>query len=71
MRRYNLGGLPAAFDAVESMRRQSASEFGQYGIRVITLQTLIGRVASLEDVGNVAVVAASDRARTMTGRQST
>jgi enoyl-[acyl-carrier-protein] reductase (NADH) len=29
-------------------------------------QTLLGRAATLEDVGNVAAFAASDRARTMT-----
>jgi 3-oxoacyl-[acyl-carrier protein] reductase len=92
MRHYNLGGLLVAFDAVESMRRQLASELAPYGIRVVTLQTgglpetipvgadrrkaieddlvgrtLTGRAASLEDVGNVAVFAASDWARTMTG----
>ncbi|WP_436760173.1 SDR family NAD(P)-dependent oxidoreductase [Streptosporangium sp. V21-05] len=91
-RRYNLGGLQVAFDAVEAMRRQLAAELGPYGIRVVTLQTgglpetipagfdqreaverdivgqtLTGRAASLEDVGNVAVFAASDWGRTMTG----
>ncbi|PRY40600.1 SDR family NAD(P)-dependent oxidoreductase [Umezawaea tangerina] len=35
--------------------------------RVLTGQTLAGRTATLEDVGNVAVFAASDLARTMTG----
>ncbi|WP_067508153.1 SDR family oxidoreductase [Actinoplanes sp. TFC3] len=30
-------------------------------------QTLLGRTATLEDVGNVAVFAASDWARTLTG----
>jgi 3-oxoacyl-[acyl-carrier protein] reductase len=29
-------------------------------------QTMLGRVATLEDVGNVAAFVASDRARTMT-----
>ncbi|MDP9842618.1 SDR family NAD(P)-dependent oxidoreductase [Streptosporangium lutulentum] len=92
MRGYDLGGLLVAFDAVESMRRQLASELSPYGIRVVTLQTgglpetipagsglraaiegdivgrtLTGRAASLEDVGNVAVFAASDWARTVTG----
>ncbi|MER5645786.1 SDR family oxidoreductase [Streptosporangium sp. NPDC002524] len=91
-RRYSLGGLQVAFDAVEAMRRQLAAELGPYGIRVVTLrtgglpetipadfdqreaierdivgQTLTGRAASLEDVGNVAVFAASDWGRTMTG----
>ncbi|WP_020666058.1 SDR family NAD(P)-dependent oxidoreductase [Amycolatopsis nigrescens] len=91
-REYHLGGLQAAFDVVESMRRQLAVELAPHGIRVLTLrtagvpetipadldqrqaieddlvaQTLTGRAASLEDVGNVAVFAASDWARTMTG----
>ncbi|MET1073133.1 MAG: SDR family oxidoreductase [Umezawaea sp.] len=35
--------------------------------RVLTAQTLTGRTATLEDVGNLAVFAASDLARTMTG----
>jgi 3-oxoacyl-[acyl-carrier protein] reductase len=86
-----LGGLQAAFGAVESLRQNLACELGQYGIRVLTLQTggvpesipegpawrqavteqtvrrtMLGRAASLDDVGNAAVLAASDYARTMT-----
>jgi 3-oxoacyl-[acyl-carrier protein] reductase len=86
-----LGGLQVAFGAVESLRRSLSRELGQYGIRVLTLQTggipesipegpewrqtiteqivrrtMLGRAASLEDVGNAAVLAASDYARTMT-----
>jgi NAD(P)-dependent dehydrogenase (short-subunit alcohol dehydrogenase family) len=86
-----LGGLQVAFGAVESLRQNLARELGQYGIRVLTLQTggipesipegpawrqavteqivrqtMLGRAASLEDVGNAAVLAASDYARTMT-----
>jgi 3-oxoacyl-[acyl-carrier protein] reductase len=86
-----LGGLQVAFGAVESLRQNLACELGQYGIRVLTLQTggvpesipegptwrqavteqivrrtMLGRAASLDDVGNAAVVAASDYARTMT-----
>jgi 3-oxoacyl-[acyl-carrier protein] reductase len=86
-----MGGLQVAFGAVESLRRSLACELGQYGIRVLTLQTggvpesipeghewrrgvteqtvrrtMLGRAASLEDVGNAAVLAASDYARTMT-----
>ncbi len=38
-RRWQLGGLLAAFDAVESMRRQLAAELGPHGVRVVTLQT--------------------------------
>lgn len=90
-RKYRLGGLVTGFSAVEALRRQLACELGEYGIRVVTLQTggvpesipadhqlragveadlaansLLGRAATLEDVGNVAVFAASDWARTIT-----
>ncbi|GAA2869015.1 SDR family NAD(P)-dependent oxidoreductase [Nonomuraea rubra] len=34
-----LGGLKVALDAMESMRRQWAAEYGPYGIRVLTLVT--------------------------------
>ena len=91
-RQHHLGGLVTGFSAIEAMRRQLAAELGEYGIRVITLQTggvpesipaefagraaieaeltaqtLLGRTATLADVGNVAVFAASDWARTITG----
>ncbi len=91
MRDYYLGGTQVAFDAIETMRRQLATELGLHGIRVVTLasggvpeslpegiegraeivemiagQTLLGRPATLEDVGNAAVFAASDWARSMT-----
>jgi enoyl-[acyl-carrier-protein] reductase (NADH) len=91
-RNHQLGGLVTGFSAIEALRRQLACELGEYGIRVITLQTggvpesipaelewrgpiekslvestLLGRAATLEDVGNVAVFAASDWARTITG----
>jgi 3-oxoacyl-[acyl-carrier protein] reductase len=89
---HGLGGLVAGFSAIEALRRQLACELGEYGIRVVTLQTggvpesipadapwrgpveealvgstLLGRAATLDDVGNVAVFAASDWARTITG----
>jgi NAD(P)-dependent dehydrogenase (short-subunit alcohol dehydrogenase family) len=91
MRDYYLGGLQVAFEAMESMRRQLASELGRHGVRVVTLRTggvpetipegvkgrerivgdiekltMLGRAATLEDVGYAAAFAASDRARTMT-----
>jgi 3-oxoacyl-[acyl-carrier protein] reductase len=91
LRGYSLGGLQVAFEALESMRRQLASELGPQGVRVVTLRTggvpetipedvpgrdpivediekltMLGRAATLEDVGNAAAFAASDRARTMT-----
>jgi NAD(P)-dependent dehydrogenase (short-subunit alcohol dehydrogenase family) len=91
LRGYYLGGLQVAFEALESMRRQLASELGPHGVRVVTLRTggvpesipdgvdgleaivediekatMLGRAATLEDVGNVAAFVASDRARSMT-----
>jgi 3-oxoacyl-[acyl-carrier protein] reductase len=91
LRGYNLGGLQVAFEALESMRRQLASELGPHGVRAVTLRTggvpetipegfegrerivgdiekmtMIGRAATIEDVGNVAAFVASDRARSMT-----
>ena len=38
-RGYDLGGLQAAFHALEAMRRQLATELGPHGVRVITLRT--------------------------------
>ena len=88
---YYIGGFQVALGAIESLRRQLASELGKHGIRAVTLQTggvpetipqsfdrreeitegivdstMLGRAATLEDVGNVAAIAASDLARTMT-----
>jgi NAD(P)-dependent dehydrogenase (short-subunit alcohol dehydrogenase family) len=36
---HYLGGLQVAFGAIESLRRNLASELGPHGIRVVTLQT--------------------------------
>jgi 3-oxoacyl-[acyl-carrier protein] reductase len=91
-RGHHLGGLQAAFHALEHMRRQLATELGPHGVRVLTLRTggvpesiqegfagraalvaqlaeatLLGRTATLADVGRAAAFAASDHARTMTG----
>jgi NAD(P)-dependent dehydrogenase (short-subunit alcohol dehydrogenase family) len=91
---HHLGGLQVAFGAMESLRRNLASELGPYGIRAVTLQTggvpesiredfelrdvvtkeierrtMLGRAATLEDVGNAAVFAASDWARAITASQ--
>ena len=92
MRDYHIGGTQVAFEAIESMRRQLASELGPHGVRVVTLRTggvpasipegvdgreeaivegiekatMLRRAATLEDAGNAAAFAASDRARTMT-----
>ena len=50
------GGVP---DSVDSEEAREIAE-------MIAKDTLLGRPATLEDVGNVAAFAASDRARTMT-----
>jgi NAD(P)-dependent dehydrogenase (short-subunit alcohol dehydrogenase family) len=39
MRDYFIGGTQVAFDAVESMRRQLATELGGSGVRFVTLRT--------------------------------
>jgi 3-oxoacyl-[acyl-carrier protein] reductase len=36
---YYLGGFQVALNAIESLRRQLASELGEHGIRAVTLQT--------------------------------
>jgi 3-oxoacyl-[acyl-carrier protein] reductase len=91
LRDYYLGGTQAAFDVIETMRRQLSVELGPHGIRFVTLESggvpetlppgfdgrqeivegiegmsLLGRGATLEDIGNAAVFAASDWARPMT-----
>lgn len=53
------GGVPASLTEGFEGRDQIA--------RMITEQTLLGRAATLEDVGNAAAFAASDWARSMTG----
>lgn len=88
---YSIGGFQIACAAMESLRRQLASELGSHGIRAVSLRTggvpetipegfegrdeladslaaptMLKRAATLEDVGNVAVFAASDMARSMT-----
>jgi 3-oxoacyl-[acyl-carrier protein] reductase len=90
LRDYYIGGTQVAFEAVETMRRQYATELGSHGVRFVTLRTggipesmpdfegrdrivegiekmtLLGRAATLADVGEAAAFAASDRACTMT-----
>jgi enoyl-[acyl-carrier-protein] reductase (NADH) len=53
------GGVPEAIPAAFAGRAAIEAE--------LTAQTLLGRTATLEDVGHVAVFAASDWARTITG----
>lgn len=38
-RGYNLGGLQVAFQAMDTLRNQLASELGPHGIRALTIQT--------------------------------
>jgi 3-oxoacyl-[acyl-carrier protein] reductase len=76
---FYLGGFQVALSAVDALRRQLAAELGSHGIRVLTLQStgvseafgddpdaLLGRRATLADVGNAAAFAASDQAGAMT-----
>ena len=52
------GGIPETIPPGEDRGAPPLEEFER--------QTMLGRVATLEDVGNVAAFVASDRARTMT-----
>jgi NAD(P)-dependent dehydrogenase (short-subunit alcohol dehydrogenase family) len=53
------GGVPEVIAAGSEFRRRIEAE--------MTEQSLLGRVATLEDVGNVATFAVSDLGRTLTG----
>jgi 3-oxoacyl-[acyl-carrier protein] reductase len=53
------GGVPESIPETSSARADIE--------RMIVSDTMLGRAATLEDVGNVAAFVASDRARTMTG----
>lgn len=91
MKEHSLGGLQTGFEAIESMRRQLATELGGDGIRVVTIRTggipdaipddfapkkaieesissatILGRAATLQEVGDTAAFIASDKARSMT-----
>ena len=68
-RRWRLGGLLAAFDAVESMRRQLAAELGPHGIRVVTLQT--GGIPESIPVEHRAPIEADIVGETLLGRAAT
>lgn len=52
------GGVPESIPEESNVRAEIE--------RMITAETMLGRAATLEDVGNVAAFLASDRARTMT-----
>jgi len=39
LRDYSIGGLQVAYEALEAMRRQFASELGSKGVRVVTIRT--------------------------------
>ena len=70
-RDYYIGGTQVAFQAVEAMRRQLASELGPHGVRVVTLQT--GGIAETipEDVpGRAEIVDGIDR-QAMLGQAAT
>jgi 3-oxoacyl-[acyl-carrier protein] reductase len=39
LRDYSIGGLQVAYESLEAMRRQFASELGRHGVRVVTIRT--------------------------------
>lgn len=71
MRDYYIGGTQVAFEAMESMRRQLASELGPRGVRVVTLRTGGVPESLPEDIeGREAIIEGIEK-QTMLGRAST
>lgn len=70
-RDYYIGGTQVAFQAIEAMRRQLASELGPHGVRVVTLQT--GGIPDTipEDVPGRAAVISGIEDQTMLKRAAT
>ena len=68
VRGYYLGALQVALHAIESMRRQLASELGPYGVRVITLRTGGVPEAMPEGAQGRDAIAAGIEQATMLGR---
>ena len=70
-RDYYIGGTQVAFQAIEAMRRQLASELGPHGVRVVTLQT--GGIPDTipEDVPGRAEVVSGFDEQTMLKRAAT
>jgi 3-oxoacyl-[acyl-carrier protein] reductase len=66
LRGYSLGGLQVAFEALESMRRQLASELGAHGVRTVTLRSggvpdsipegFEGRERIVQDIGDATML---------------
>ena len=68
---YYIGGVLTAFEAVEAMRRQLASELGRFGIRVVTLRTG-GIPESLpEDMAGREAIVNAVAANSLLGRAAT
>src|SRR5258708_33140487 len=67
----NLGGLQAAFGAVESLRRNLACELGPHGIRVVTLQTGGVPESIPESLAGRDAITSMTEAKTMLGRAAT
>jgi NAD(P)-dependent dehydrogenase (short-subunit alcohol dehydrogenase family) len=68
---YSIGGFQVALHAVETMRRQYASELGAQGVRFVTLRTggIPGTIPDVMD--GAAELARSLNEATMTGRAAT
>ena len=68
LRDYSIGGLQIAFEALEALRRQLASELGRHGVRVVTIRTS-GVIDSIpEGFEGADALVASLEAMTMLGR---
>jgi 3-oxoacyl-[acyl-carrier protein] reductase len=71
LRDYYLGGTQAAFDAIETLRRQLSVELGRHGVRVVTLSSG-GLPESLpEDFDGRDAIVELIESQTLTGRAAT
>jgi 3-oxoacyl-[acyl-carrier protein] reductase len=71
LRDYYLGGTQAAFDAIETLRRQLSVELGRHGVRVVTLSSG-GLPESLpEDFDGRDAIVELIEGQTLTGRAAT
>ena len=71
LRDYYLGGTQAAFDAIETLRRQLSVELGRHGVRVVTLSSG-GLPESLpEDFEGRDAIVELIESQTLTGRAAT
>ena len=70
-RDYYLGGTQAAFDAIETLRRQLSVELGRHGVRVVTLSSGGLPESLTEDFEGRDAIVELIESQTLTGRAAT